>query len=351
MQFLRVIFYYTKFNIGFLSHGISIQFVEAMVFGEKYNNSMRMAAKQGGTPETIFDHEAVKEAWQAIEHLLSNEEVERKAAAAALTEVAEGGDEIEENSVVSLLRQAPSNFVEKSEAFWKAVANTTVRTFITIIVEPKTPEGVRSALEQAAAIKDVKGLMGQTSVITYVDLDTLGESQGPNAQKMLRKRFNPSPTLLRKLVHSSTLARGSQKKSDQGEATCPAEGEVVLIHVSKDRSIKETRSLFRLASSKTDNIDCEEKELLLAFDDASMRNRKKRVRGGSSYSCRSVLHFFHSGKPGPEHGPRESLPALFRLQHVGRPGLHPGAATERHVARWQARARWIFQIVRHQFPA
>ena len=253
---------------------------------------MKMAAKQGGTPETIFDHEMIKEAWQAVAHLLSNEEVERKAAAAALKGDADGEDEVDENSEVSLLRQPPSNFVEKSEAFWKAVANTTVRTFIIIIVEPKSPEGVKSALEQAAAIKDVKGLMGQTSVITYVDLDTLGESQGPNAQKMLRKRYNPSPALLRKLLRSSMLARGAQKKSDQGEATCPAEGEVVLIHVSKDRSIKETRALFRLASSKTDNIDCEEKELLLTFDDASMRNRKKRVRGGSSYSCRSALHFF-----------------------------------------------------------
>lgn len=45
---------------------------------------MKMAAKQGGAPETIFDHEMIKEAWQAVAHLLSNEEVERKAAAAAL---------------------------------------------------------------------------------------------------------------------------------------------------------------------------------------------------------------------------------------------------------------------------
>lgn len=52
-----------------------------------------MAAKQGGTPETIFDQEMIKEAWQAVAHLLSNEEVERKAAAAALKGDADGEDE------------------------------------------------------------------------------------------------------------------------------------------------------------------------------------------------------------------------------------------------------------------
>lgn len=82
---------------------------------------------------------------------------------------------------------------------------------------------------------------------------------------------------------------------------------MVLIHVSKDRSIKETRALFRLASSKTDNIDCEEKELLLTFDDASMRNRKKRVRGGSSYSCRSALHFFSPAPLVPSMVPEKAF--------------------------------------------
>ena len=86
------------------------------------------------------------------------------------------------------------------------------------------------------------------------------------------------------------MGRGGQKNS-AGECTVPAESEVVLCHISSDRSKMDCRSVFRPESARKDaSPDAEEKEVIVAFDDESMRLRKKLSRG--CYSLRSTLLFY-----------------------------------------------------------
>ena len=52
--------------------------------------------------------------------------------------------------------------------------------------------------------------------------------------------------------------------------------------------LSDAKSMFKLSSSKGD-LDSEVKEVLVVFDDASIRNRKQRVRGGyTSHTCMAV---------------------------------------------------------------
>ena len=82
------------------------------------------------------------------------------------------------------------------------------------------------------------------------------------------------------------LARGARPKED-GQATSPPERDVVLIHLG-DKPKKEIRPLFRLRTARQDAaLDCEERDILIAFQDEAVRARKKLSRG--SYSLRSTL--------------------------------------------------------------
>ena len=133
---------------------------------------------------------------------------------------------------------------------------------------------VTTAVE-TCPLKDLKA----GPVFTHLDLGLLGESMGPDQQSRLRKRLNPDDNLLRKLIHGAMAGRGGQKNS-AGECTVPAESEVVLCHISSDRSKMDCRSVFRPESARKDaSPDAEEKEVIVAFDDESMRLRKKLSRG------------------------------------------------------------------------
>ena len=57
----------------------------------------------------------------------------------------------EENATEKELKQLhakPTSLPEDSPACWKAVANQTVRTYITLIVEPSTQQGVTTSIRQ-----------------------------------------------------------------------------------------------------------------------------------------------------------------------------------------------------------
>ena len=52
--------------------------------------------------------------------------------------------------------------------------------------------------------------------------------------------------------------------------------------------MKEAKSMFRLSTSKKESdLDAELKEVLVIYDDDSIRNRKQRIRGG--YSCNTNM--------------------------------------------------------------
>ena len=53
-----------------------------LVYGKRFDHGVKQAAKQGGTPEHVFEQEPVKEAWQLIVQELAKELEERKAVTA-----------------------------------------------------------------------------------------------------------------------------------------------------------------------------------------------------------------------------------------------------------------------------
>ena len=223
------------------------ELLEDLVYNKKYDNGVKAAAKLGGTAEHVFEQEPVKDAWSKVVNALAKEAEERKAAEPK----AEEGSEEEEP--LANARKPPTTFPLHSPAYWKAVANQCVRTYVTLVPEPKTTDGVIIAVSQSC-LKDIQGTQGQDCVLTFLDLDHLGESQGPGAQPLLRKKFTADAQLMRKLTQGSMLARGSQKR-DNSEATRVVDGDVVAVHdgFGHPGGMKDARSMFRLTTSKKES--------------------------------------------------------------------------------------------------
>lgn len=162
-----------------------------------------------------------------------------------------------------MVRKAPTNFPLHSASYWKSVANQIVRTYVTLQPEPKTLAGVVSAVAQSK-LKDISRQAGQDCVLTFLDLDSCGESQGPGMQPLLRKKFTVDTVLLLKLVQGSMLGRGSQRR-DNDEATQVVDGDVVIIHdgFSHPGGQRDARAMFRLLTAKKDSeVDSELKDMI-----------------------------------------------------------------------------------------
>ena len=153
---------------------------------------------------------------------------------------------------------------------------------------------------EQSQLKDSKG-----PCLILLDYNLLGETHGPNGQALLRKRFHPSEDLTRKLVQGALLGRGGQRR-DEDQCTVPCEGDIVLLHLG-DKSKKPARALFRLRAARPDaSLDCEEREIIVAFQDESMRTRKKLNRG--SYSLQSSFLMYSESTLVPNQIPEKQYP-------------------------------------------
>eukprot|EP00435_Cladocopium_sp_Y103_P050067 s89_g15.t1 len=252
-----------------------------LVYGKQHDHTLKQAAKQGAV-EAVLEHENVQEKWKKVEAQLANEAAEREAKLKGAK--SDESSEPEEETVV--IRKSPNAFALHSPAYWRAVANATVRTYISLSQEPKTLDALSSAIAQSN-LKNIKGNAGENSVITMLDVDCLGESMGPACQHALRKQFQAPQALLSKLIHGSMLGRGSQKVTEAGECTAVIEGDLLMIHVGMNRSKKEIKGLFTVGNGKQNRSDADLKDSIILFTDESLRSRKKRVKG--SYSGHSHL--------------------------------------------------------------
>ena len=230
-----------------------------LVYGRKFDHGIRQAAKLGGTPEQVFEQEPVKEAWQAIVREIAKELEERN----ALQRKAEEEPEQEEEELATV-GKAPTSFPLHSASYWRAVANQTVRTYITLVPEPKTLEGVVTAIEQSS-LKSIAGTPGSDSVLVFLDMDSLGESQGPGAQAIAPEVHGGPPTSAK--THSRGDARSWKSEtwkfgSDSGRwrrlshdswrTGAPWRGERGEEHVSPLKCEKGSRSWLRSERS----FDC-----------------------------------------------------------------------------------------------
>ena len=212
---------------------------QELVYGRAFDNSLKVLAKQSSGVDGLLDYENIKEPWEAIKNQIANEVAERKAlqgidGAAKVDDASE----VDASMDVESLRAPPSAHSQSTPEYWQSVANQTVRTYVTLLPEPKTAKALELALSQSS-LKDCQAIPGSNSVVIWLDLDLLGESMGPSQQPRLRKQFNPEPKLIRKLLHGAMLARGAtEHKSCPGEATVPQEGDIVAIVCSSKAKLE-----------------------------------------------------------------------------------------------------------------
>eukprot|EP00435_Cladocopium_sp_Y103_P014446 s3581_g3.t1 len=273
-----------------------------LVYGKRFDAGVKQGARQGGSAEHVWEQEQIQEAWKVIVTELAREAEERKALASAEAQEDEGPEPADEalasaqedegpepaDEALASVRQPPTSHPLHSTGYWRSVANQTVRTYVTLQPEPKTTDGVSSAVAQSS-LKDMKGTQGQSCIMTFLDMDCLGESQGPGAQPLLRKKYTADTLVLRKLIQGSKLGRGSQKR-ENGEATKVIDGDVVVIHdgFGHPGGQKEAKAMFRLSTAKKESdLDSEAKDMMVIYEDGSIRTRKQRVRG--NYGCYTSL--------------------------------------------------------------
>ncbi len=156
--------------------------------------------------------------------------------------------------------------------------------FAATLLSRQSPPRSSTCRVSQTFVKDFTGEQGKSTVLIMLDVDALGESMGPHGQPKLRRKTSIDMGVLRKLVHGAILGHHGQKKADTGEATVPAAGDLVVLYDGcRGKTVqKDLRSLFRLQSSRNDNIDCEVKLVTLVFNEESIRQRKQRVRGSEA---------------------------------------------------------------------
>lgn len=268
---------------------LCFELIQDLVFDKKFDHGVRQAARSGGAPEQVWEQEPVKEAWEKVKVELAKEAEERKACSMQ----ADDEEIVEDEDALTVVRKAPTSFALHSPGYWNAVGNQAVRTYVSLVPEPKTIQGVESAVAQSS-LKDIFGSQGVSSVLLWLDLDSVGESQGPGQQPLLRKKYTMDTNALKKLVQGALMGRGSQKRGQAGaeEATRVVDGDVVMIHngFSHPGGQREAKSVFRLSTAKKEaEVDSELREVLVIFEDESIRNRKQRVRGSyNSSTCVTV---------------------------------------------------------------
>ena len=143
---------------------LCFELIQDLVFEKKFDHGLRQAAKSGGAPEQVWEQEPVKEAWEKVKVELAKEAEERKARS---MQVDDGEMVDAEEDALTVARKAPTSFALHSPGYWNAVANQAVRTYVSLVPEPKTIQGVESAVAQSS-LKDISGSQGVSSVLLWL---------------------------------------------------------------------------------------------------------------------------------------------------------------------------------------
>lgn len=146
----------------------------------------------------VFFFRQNQERWTTVTNMRSNE-LAAEAAKDAPEEVDSDSDgEMDESKALRNCRQPPHLHKEKSPAYWRAVANKHVRTYINFIEEAKSDNAFVQQVSDSN-IANIQPELSKNSVLLHCDTSLLGESPGPGCQPGLRaKKWKPA---LRKNNH------------------------------------------------------------------------------------------------------------------------------------------------------
>ena len=120
--------------------------IEELVYCKKFDNGVKQAAKLGRTPEHVFEQEPIKEAWEKI---VVNWPRKPKSAKLPLRRQMRTKKKRRKMRSCKRCGRPPPILLALSR-YWRAVANQCVRTYVTLIPEPKTTDAMVRAISNPA---------------------------------------------------------------------------------------------------------------------------------------------------------------------------------------------------------
>lgn len=111
--------------------------------------------------EEVMENEVLKEKWDQVEQLRTNELAEEKVKLRREAEPEETPEDTDAGTALAQMRKPASSFTEETEAYWLAVANEMVRRFVSFMVLPETQNQMMQLVTQSV-LKDVEVVAGST---------------------------------------------------------------------------------------------------------------------------------------------------------------------------------------------
>ena len=254
------------------------------VFGSNYDNVLKQVLKKD--PEEFFEYETVGERWKAVEHAHADEKAKAAAALAISVDEEESASTMATLEIasavvkVSELHKPVQSFALNSPEYWRALANQRVRTYVQLCQEGKTTMGVSKTINDSNMLKNVHGIEHKTAVLIVLDIDNLADHIRPD------RRASVADERIAKLIHGALGGRGAPQTGPAGEVTIPLAQDILCLIDSRPNNPKPLTHPLTVVPNKIPSL----KSVTLAFDDASIRARKKRVStSGSGYSRKATM--------------------------------------------------------------
>ena len=172
----------------------ALRFFQDVVFLKTFDNLLKGICEGVSTnPEVVLELDSINERWQQVIAMRQNELAQNQAKEA---ELSDGEDSQDEEALLTEARKAPNTLKQGSPSYWRAVANKSVRMYLTFVTEGKNDSQLQLQVSQWQAATGLQPEIGKKTLLVHLDTALLGESSGPHCQAELRgKRWKPAAWL------------------------------------------------------------------------------------------------------------------------------------------------------------
>ena len=173
----------------------ALRFLQDVVFLKTFDDLLKGVCKAANTnPDVLMELDSVNERWQQVLSMRQNELAQDQAAMA--TGNSEAEESHDEDAALTEARKAPNTLKQGSPSYWRAVANKSVRMYLTFVTEGRNDSQLQLHVSQWQAATGLEPEIGKKTIMVHLDTALLGESSGPHCEAELRgKRWKPAPWL------------------------------------------------------------------------------------------------------------------------------------------------------------
>ena len=173
----------------------ALRFLQDVVFFKTFDNVLKGVCKAANTNlEVLMELDSVNERWQQVVAMRQNEIAQEQAMVTGIEDEAE--ESHDDEAALAEARKAPNTLQQGSPSYWRAVANKSVRMYLTFVTEGKNDSQLQLQVSQWQAATGLQPEIGKKTILVHLDTALLGESSGPHCQPELRgKRWKPVPCL------------------------------------------------------------------------------------------------------------------------------------------------------------